>query len=113
MFLTGQKVVCVDDQFDPAVRKFYTALPVRDSVYVVRGLAPGITVKREDEIAVYLIGLTNPCSEKPPHRERGFKPERFVPLQELTEEQILAASQPEEAEELIPIHTLSTNSSQH
>lgn len=101
MYLTGQKVVCVDDQFDPAVRKFYTALPVRENVYVVRGIAPGVTLKMEDEIAVYLIGLTNPCSETPPHRERGFRPERFAPLQELTEEQILSESQPEAVPDLV------------
>ena len=84
MFQPGQKVVCVDDYFHPYIRAVLTALPVKDTVYVVRGIAPGINpATREDDIAVYLVGLQNPCSSKPPHRERGFKPERFVPLDEL------------------------------
>ena len=84
MFLTGQKVVCVDDVFHPEIAKFYTSLPVKDTVYVVRGTTVGISPRLEEgEICVYLVGLQNPCSSKPPYRERGFKAERFRPLEEL------------------------------
>lgn len=96
MFINGQKVVCVDDTFGPIAR-FYTALPVKDKVYVVRGLAPAVEFiagKKEESIAVYLEGLVNPCSNTPPNRERGFSCNRFVPLEELTEDQILALSKP-------------------
>jgi hypothetical protein len=99
MFLTGQKVVCIDGKFDPGVRQFYAALPVENVVYVVRGSTVGISPKGEEgELCVYLIGLQNPCSNKPPFRERGFKAERFRPLEELTEEEIRALVQPAEVE---------------
>lgn len=89
MFQPGQKVVCVDDMFPPAILPFFTSLPEKDKVYVVRGIAPALNLKREDDIAVYLVGLINPCSSTPPHRERGFAPERFVPLQELPPEDVV------------------------
>ncbi len=95
MFLTGQKVVCIDGQFHEATKAIYTALPVQDVVYVVRGMAPGVSVRLEEgELAVYLVGLHNPCSSVPPHRERGFKAERFRPLEEMTEEEIKAMGEP-------------------
>jgi hypothetical protein len=89
MFINGQKVVCIDDTFEPMVAYFYTALPVKDKVYVVRGMAPAITINHQEDICVYLVGLQNPNSSKAPHRERGFRCERFRPLDELTEEEIL------------------------
>ena len=55
------------------------------------GLAEG-----QNFLAVYLVGLHNPCSDQPPYPERGFKCERFRPLDELTEEEILALSKPVE-----------------
>lgn len=97
MFLTGQLVVCVDDLFFDGVAKFYDSLPVLKRTYTVRGMAPGIGADNQtDEIAVYLVELVNPVSFCPPHRERGFRAERFRPLEELTEEQIrsLATTQP-------------------
>ena len=99
MFITGQKVVCIDDAFDATAKKLYTALPVAGKVYVVRGMAPGISTNcRDNELAVYLIGLQNPCSGVPPFREFGFKAERFRPLEELTEEEIRALTEPAEGE---------------
>lgn len=94
MFLNGQKVVCVDDTFPQDVVKFYSALPEKDKTYVVRGMSPGIAFdNKTEELAVYLEGLVNPNSSQPPCRERGFKAERFVPLQELTEEEINKVSE--------------------
>lgn len=99
MFITGQKVVCIDDKFPLGITKYYTALPKEGTVYVVRGMSPGLSLSGEEgELAVYLIGLQNPCSSKPPHRERGFKCERFRPLEELTEEEILKMNKPKEEE---------------
>lgn len=105
MFINGQKVVCIDDVFPALVHKLYTALPKKDVVYVVRGMAPGVSAAdlRSDEIAVYLIGLQNPCSNAPPHREMGFRAERFRPLGEMTVEEILDAVKPEEMPELVPV----------
>ncbi len=84
MFTTGQKVVCIDDKFPLDILQYYVALPKEGVVYVVRGTTVGISPDgQEGEIAVYLIGLNNPKSSKPPFRERGFKAERFRPLDEL------------------------------
>lgn len=95
--ITGQKVVCIDGHFDAAIKRFYTALPVEGVIYTIRGSTVGISPKGEEgELCVYLVGIQNPCSNKPPHRERGFKAERFRPLQEMTEEEIMALSKPEE-----------------
>lgn len=89
MFQPNQKVVCIDDNFAPAVLSLYTALPEEGKVYVVRGIASGISFgTRQEEIAVYLIGIQNPCSNQPPYRERGFKMERFRPLDELPKETV-------------------------
>jgi hypothetical protein len=89
MFVTGQKVVCVDDRFPLGIQKFYSALPKKDVVYVVRGTTVGVGLDgTEGEICVYLIGLVNPCSSKPPHRERGFKADRFRPLDELKDRNV-------------------------
>ena len=33
-----------------------------------------------------MVELLNPCSDKPPYPERGFKAERFRPLETDTEE---------------------------
>jgi len=95
MFITGQKVVCVDDRFPLGIQKFYTALPKKDVVYVVRGTTVGVGLDgTEGEICVYLVGLVNPCSNTPPHRERGFKAERFRPLEELDTREV--EEEPEE-----------------
>jgi hypothetical protein len=109
MFTTGQKVVCVNGEFPDWIKKLYRELPVKDVVYVVRGTTVGVgygSNGREDEgeICVYLVGLNNPTSNKPPYRERGFKWDRFRPLETTTETN--AESQPESVpvrrEELVP-----------
>lgn len=87
IFQPGMKVVCVDDNIPAALVKYYVALPVKGTTYTVRGIAPAVNIGGEDDVAVYLEGLHNPCSSTPPHRERGFRPERFAPLDELPEEQ--------------------------
>ena len=85
MFKTGEKVVCVDDQFSDGIKKFYWKLPVKGVVYTVRDVVPGITsaadIGKRETPTVYLVELINPCSDKPPYPERGFKCERFAPLQ--------------------------------
>lgn len=95
--MTGQKVVCIDDKFDTTVANLYVALPEEGKTYVIRGSAPGVPLDNLNDqggaIAVYLEGLHNPCSKAPPHREFGFKEERFRPLEELTTEEILNQSQ--------------------
>ena len=86
MFLPGQKVVCVNDVFPEGVKRYYFKLPISGVTYTVRDLIPGIDIACEaGEMCVYLVELINPCSDKPPYPERGFKAERFRPLEIDTE----------------------------
>lgn len=78
----GSQVICVDDRFPVEILIYYNALPIKDKVYIVRDLGVGISHKGEPgEIVVYLEGLENPRSAKPPHPERGFAQHRFRELQ--------------------------------
>lgn len=94
MFINGQKVVCVDDKFDPSIAALFTALPKEGETYVVRGTTVGTHRKKalggereEGVITVYLVGLVNP--KGPTGRERGFLSDRFRPLEEITTEEII------------------------
>ncbi len=97
MFQTGQRVVCIDDDFAPWVYDLYKALPRRNEVYTVRALGAGrsnpqfgidedanLTITgAEYDILLLLDELRNPDD---PHssvkQELGFRAERFAPLQE-------------------------------
>ena len=80
--VSGTKVICVDDRFHPEILIYYTNLPLKDKVYTIRDVEVGIGLNGEaGEIAVTLVELANPVSEVPPHRERGFKVERFRELE--------------------------------
>lgn len=74
----GSKVVCVDDRFPVEIFIHYSQLPIKDRVYTIRGMGIGISTAGEvGEVVVYLSELKNPCSNKPPHPERGFAQWRF------------------------------------
>lgn len=110
MFSTGQKVVCINDQFEPWVYDLYRALPRKGRTYTVRAISPGRSQPRftvNDDAEIQLTGaefdillllkeLQNPDD---PHssikQELGFRAERFAPLEEDAEE--------EEAEELVGV----------
>ena len=95
----GSKVVCIDDKFPLGIEKFYTALPKAGVVYVIREMSVGISLQGEEgEVCVLLVGLNNPRSNKPPFPERGFKAERFRPLDELKEENARTQQQDAEVE---------------
>ena len=86
----GSKVVCVDDRFPPELLIYYNCLPIKDRVYVVRDMGVGLSSQGEPgEIVVYLQGMENPKSAKPPHPERGFAEWRFREIEP-----------PQEAEEI-------------
>jgi len=100
MFLPGQKVVCVNDVFSDAIKKFYWKLPVGGVTYKVRDIIPGIDPSGEaGEVCVYLVELINPCSDKPPYPERGFRADRFRPLETDDETEELLDDVPEEVPE--------------
>ncbi len=100
-FSIGDKVVCVDDKFPPDISKLYTALPVKDSTYVVRDIRLGINLTLEGDVSVLLIGLVNPKADSKAGLERGFRADRFRPLEELRNEQA-ETSKPEEEKKELP-----------
>lgn len=119
MFTTGQKIVCINDQFEPWVYDLYRALPKKDKVYTVRAVAPGRSQPKfsldddanlkltdaEFDILLLLKELKNP---EDPHssvkQELGFRSERFAPLEEEEEEAgAYVDSWAEEDEALAPL----------
>jgi hypothetical protein len=80
--VSGTKVVCVDDRFPAEIFIYYTNLPIKDKIYTIRDVEVGVGINGEaGEIAVTLVEISNPVSKVPPHRERGFKVERFRELE--------------------------------
>lgn len=102
MFSTGQKVVCINDQFEPWVYDLYLALPKKGRTYTIRAISVGRSnpkfsvnddaeIKLTDaefDILVLLKELQNP---EDPHssvkQELGFRSERFAPLEADEEEE--------------------------
>ena len=98
--MVGQKVVCVNDEFTPAIRKLYNKLPVKDATYVIRSVELGANAKGEaGEVCIHLVGMVNPNGAVPPHRERGFNAERFAPLDDVRLEETFEAAKPIEIKE--------------
>lgn len=96
--IAGAKVVCVNDVFAPEIARFYRVLTKKDVIYVVRDVVLGVNDRGEPgEVCLYLVGLNNPHSDKPPYPERGFNAERFRLLETLTEREQAAAGRPDEA----------------
>ena len=102
-FGVGDKVVCVDDKFPPDISKLYTALPVKDVTYVVRDIRLGINLTLEGDVSVLLIGLVNPKADSKANLERGFRADRFRPLEELQNEKRARQTDEEKKELLEPI----------
>lgn len=85
--IVGEKVVCINDRFPVGIERFYDALPKAGVIYIVREVKIGVNWTGEaGEVCVYLVGLKNPKSSKPPFPERGFNSERFRTLEEMQEE---------------------------
>jgi hypothetical protein len=99
----GDKVVCVDDKFPPDISKLYDALPVKDTTYVVRDIRLGINLTMEGDVSVLLVGLVNPKADSKAGLERGFRADRFRPLDELRDEKSASKPEGEKKELLQPI----------
>ncbi|MBA3386560.1 MAG: hypothetical protein M3505_11990 [Verrucomicrobiota bacterium] len=85
MFLPNQKVVCVDGRFPLGIEKLYGELPKEGSTYTIRDIVPGVGLTGEEgEVAVYLIEIKGPLNAH--GIERGFRAERFAPLETIDEE---------------------------
>lgn len=97
MFHTGQRVVCINDDFEPWVYDLFRALPKKDRIYTVRAVRAGRSNPQfavdedanlkltgaEFDLLILLQELRNPDD---PHssvkQELGFRAERFAPLLE-------------------------------
>jgi hypothetical protein len=102
-FGIGDKVVCVDDKFPPDISKLYDALPVKDTTYVVRDIRLGINLTLEGDVSVLLIGLVNPKADSKANLERGFRADRFRPLEEMQNEKKESEPAEEKKESLEPV----------
>lgn len=91
----GQKVVCIDSRFHPAVLALYTALPMKGLTYVIRDIRLGINLGGEGDVSVLLVGVVNPKADSKSALERGFRADRFRPLDEMREESKQASSSPQ------------------
>ncbi len=95
MFLPNQKVVCVDARFPLGIQKLYAELPKEGATYTIRDIVPGVGLTGEEgETAVYLCEFTSPLNAH--GIERGFRADRFAPLQTdvETEEEELSVGLP-------------------
>ena len=93
MFSVGQKVVLVDDAWPETVKQLYRALPVKDSIYVVRAVRVGVRadelimdMRRVLESSLLLVGIYNPTNNL--GVEAGFAASRFRALDELKQSAI-------------------------
>jgi hypothetical protein len=106
MFDIGQKIVCINDTFEATIRRIYQALPQKGKTYTVRECdigrrqvtSPGEGANKNVQLT-YLVRLYELRNPADPYMgdlgdELGFDASRFVPLEELTEEERLALSQP-------------------
>jgi hypothetical protein len=115
MFQTGQKVVCINDEFEPWVYDLYRSLPKKDHAYTIRSVAigrsnPKFEVNDDAEIQMtdanydVLVLLEELINPEDPHssvrQELGFRGERFAPLaSEYVEEEAEAWMDPPQRKE--------------
>lgn len=112
MFKTGQRVACINDDFEPWVYDLYRALPKKDHIYTIRAMRvgrsnPEFTVNDDAEIKLtgadfdLLVLVDELINPDDPHStaklELGFRAERFAPL--------LEEPQHEEERELVGVGT--------
>ena len=84
MFKIGQKVVCIDDDFNASrngdsIMGLFNNYPVKDKTYTVRGydkLGTGIYVEEIVNFPGLYMGTFG---------EKSFKPDKFVPLEDIVE----------------------------
>ena len=96
----AEKLVCIDDKFEPWVYDLYKQLPKKGVVYTLREVRPGRSkpefaldddaklrmVAAQPDASILLEELTNdidPYSSV--KQELGFKVERFAPYEEVEE----------------------------
>ena len=80
MLQQGQKVACIDGKFPLGIEELYVALPKEGETYTIRDIAPGQGFDLQPEVAVTLVEIHNPIGAG--GLERSFNAERFAPLEE-------------------------------
>ena len=85
----GQRVVCINDRFEPWVYEYYDQTPTKGVVYTIRAvsLGRGTLVGSENaEVKLLLEELHNGPDPHHKHGEElGFRSDRFAPLEEIEE----------------------------
>lgn len=77
----GDQVVCINDKFDSTARKLYSQFPRKGSIYVIRDVRLGIqTDCKTGDVSLLLVGIVNPFATSKAGLERGFRLDRFSPL---------------------------------
>jgi hypothetical protein len=69
----------------------------------VRDVRLGINLTLEGDVSVLLIGLVNPKADSKANLERGFRADRFRPLEELRNEKNESTTIEEKKELLEPV----------
>jgi hypothetical protein len=96
----GQRVVCINDTFEPWVFEYYDQTPVKGVTYTIRAVSLGRATLVGSESAEVRLLLEELHNGPDPHHvggdELGFRSDRFAPLEELeeTESATLAAEHP-------------------
>jgi hypothetical protein len=93
MFDIGEKVVCINDTFEPLHRKLYRELPQKGEIYTVRECSIGRTKTGAADPGIsYRLLLEEMSNDLDPYmdeasaEELGFRSDRFAPLSSLEEE---------------------------
>lgn len=105
MYDPGEFVVCVDDRFHPEIAYLFQALPVKGRTYTVRECVLGRTDPASNGagawetatwklLFVELVNGMDPSTLLGCQEELGFKPERFVPLDQIHEQERQQRDQP-------------------
>lgn len=93
----GQRVVCINDKFEPWVSEYYDQLPTKHEVYTIRAVSLGRGTLVGSEMAEVRLLLEELHNGPDPHHqggdELGFRSDRFAPF----EEEELTATVEEEA----------------
>jgi hypothetical protein len=93
----GQKVVCINDDFEAWVHEYYDQTPVKGKVYTIRSVSLGRgTLVGSDSAEVKLLLEELHNAPDPHHKgdeELGFRSERFEPLEENEAEESMEAYQ--------------------
>ncbi|HLB34635.1 MAG: hypothetical protein A3F67_05000 [Verrucomicrobia bacterium RIFCSPHIGHO2_12_FULL_41_10] len=87
MFEPGEKVVCINDQFEALHRRLYRQLPTKGDIYTVRECSLGRTKTGGSDPGIsYRILLEEISNDLDPYmddaiaEELGFRSDRFAPL---------------------------------